>query len=32
MAIKLGKVVTHNEELPLKELHDHSIMWFCEVT
>ena len=30
-ANKLGKVVTHHEELPLKTLHDPSITWFCEV-
>ena len=32
MANKIGRMVTYNEELPLVELHDPSIMWFCEVT
>ena len=30
MAIKLGRVLTHNGELSLIKLHDLSITWFCE--
>ena len=32
MTIKLSKVVTENEELPLIRLPYPSITWFCEVT
>ena len=32
IAIKLGRVVTYNEKLPLLTFLDPSIMWFYEVT
>ena len=32
MVSKLGKMVTYDEDLPLKNLSDFSITWLCEVT
>ena len=32
MFTKRGRVGTYNEDLPIIELHDPLIMWFCEVT
>ena len=30
--IKLDRVVTYHEGLPPINLHDHLIMWYCEIT
>ena len=32
MDIKLGKMVTYHEELPLIKLLETSLTWFCEIT
>ena len=32
MATKHDKLVTYQDELPLKKFHDPSVMWFFEVT